>query len=60
MKFTYKVTGKANIIKGGFSCNSKNVIYLMSCDKCEEECIGSAVNFKPYFRVHKGTPLWYL
>ena len=47
MKFTYKVTGKANIIKGGFSCNSKNVIYLMSCDKCEEECIGSAVYFKP-------------
>ena len=35
------------------SKNSKNVIYLITCYKCKDECIGSAVDFKPRFRVHK-------
>ena len=52
-KFTSKVTGKTYFIKGDLSCNSKNVIYLITCDKCKDEYIGSAVDFKPRFRVHK-------
>ena len=50
-KFTSKVTGKTYFIKGDLSCNSKNVIYLITCDKCKDEYIGSAVDFKPHFRV---------
>ena len=52
-KFTSKVTGKTYFIKGDLSCNSKNVIYLTICDKCKDEYIGSAVDFKTRYRVHK-------
>ena len=45
--------GKTYFINGDLSCNSKNVIYLITCDKCKDEHIGSAVDFKPRFRVHK-------
>ena len=65
-KFTSKVTGKIYFVKGNLSCNSKKVIYLTTCDKCKDEYIGSAVVFKPCFRVHKSDKkakretLWYL
>ena len=52
-KFTSKVVGKTYFIKGDLSCNSKNVIYLITCDKCKDEYMGSAVDFKPRSRVHK-------
>ena len=52
-KVTSKVTRKTYFIKGDLSCNSKNVIYLITCGKCKDEYIGSAVDFKPRFRVHK-------
>ena len=52
-KFTSKVTGKTYFISGDLSCNSKNVIYLITCDKCKDEYIGSGVDCKPRFRVHK-------
>ena len=51
--FTSKVIGKTYFIKGDLSCHSKNVIYLIACDKCKDEYIGAAVDFKPRFRVHK-------
>ena len=41
------------ILNGDFSWNSKNVIYLIACDKCKDEYIGSALDFKPLFRVYK-------
>ena len=52
-KFTSKVTGKTYFIKGDLSCNSKNVIYLITCDKHKDEYLGSAVDFKTRYRVHK-------
>ena len=52
-KFTSKITGKTYFIKGDLSCNSKNVLYLITCDNCKDEYIVSAVDFKPRFRVHK-------
>ena len=52
-KFTSKVVGKTYFIKGDLSCNSKNVIYLITCDKCKDEYMASAVDFKPRSRVHK-------
>ena len=48
-----KVTDKTYFIKSDLSCNSKNVIYLITCDKCKDEYIGSAEDFKLRFRVHK-------
>ena len=52
-KFTSKVTGKTYFIKGDLSYNSKNIIYLITCDKAKDEYIGSAVDFNPRFSVHK-------
>ena len=49
-KFTSKVAGKTYFTKGDLSCNSKNVIYLITC---KDEYISSTVDFKPRFRVHK-------
>ena len=53
MKFISKITVKTYFTNADFSCNSKNVIYLITCDKCKDEYIGSAVDFKPCFKVHK-------
>ena len=52
MKFLSKVTGKIYFVKGDLSCNSKNAIYLITCDEYKDEYIRSAVDFKPRFRVH--------
>ena len=30
-----------------------NVIYLVSCENCEKQYIGSAIDFKARFRIHK-------
>ena len=40
-------------MKGDLPGNSKSVIYLIICDKCKDEYIGLAVDFKPCSRVHK-------
>ena len=52
-KFISKVTGKTYFIKGDLSCNSKNVIYLITCDKYKDKYVGLAVDFKPRYSVHK-------
>ena len=53
MKLKPKVTGKTYFIKRDFSFNGKNVIYLITCDKCNDEYVGSVVVFKSCFRVYK-------
>ena len=45
-KFTSKVAGETYFIKGDLSCNSKNVIYFITCDKCKDKYIDSAVDFR--------------
>ena len=52
-KFTSKVIDKTYYIKGDLSCNSKNVIYVITCDKCKDDYVGSALDFNPRFRAHK-------
>ena len=52
-KFKCKVTGRFYNVRGNFSCNSSNVIYLISLKKCEDQYIGSASDFKARFRIHK-------
>ena len=52
-RFRCTVTGKTYFIKGNLSCNSCNVIYLITCSNCRKQHIESAVNFKQRFRIHK-------
>ena len=54
-EFTYKVTGKTYKVRGNLSCNSANVLYLISCKLCKGQYVVSAYkdNFTPRFRVHK-------
>ena len=52
-KFKCKVTGRVYYTKGKLSCNSPNVVYLISCTNCSDQYVGSALDFKGRFRVHK-------
>ena len=52
-KFRCTVTGKTYFVKGNFSCNSCNGIYLRTCSNCREQYVGSAINFRQRFRIHK-------
>ena len=47
-------TGKSYTIRSNLTCDSKNVIYLVSCKKCQLQYIGSTTTeFKVRFRNHK-------
>ena len=51
--FRCTVTGKVYYIKGEMNCESSNIIYLITCMKCLEQYVGSAIKFKSRFRIHK-------
>ena len=51
--FTRKVTNNKNYINNDFDCNCMNVIYLISCTNCNQQYVGSAIDFKKLFRIHK-------
>ena len=51
--FLYRVTGKKYFVKGELHCNFCNVIYLEECSNCKHQYIGSVLNFKQRFRIHK-------
>ena len=46
MKSTSKVTGKTYFIKGDLSCNSKNFIFSITCDKWKDEYVRFAISFR--------------
>ena len=52
-KFKCKATGRFYNVRGNLSCNRSNIIYLISCKNCEDQYIGSAIDFKVRFRIHK-------
>ena len=52
-KFKCKVTGRLYNVRGNLSYNSSNVIYLISCNNCEDQYIGSAIDFKARFKIRK-------
>ena len=52
-KFKYKVTGRMYSVRGSLSCNSPNVIYIISCQNCGDQYVGTATDFKARFRIHK-------
>ena len=52
--FRSSQTGKSYKIRPKLSCDSKNVIYLASCKKCNLQYIGSTTtDFRVRFRNHK-------
>ena len=51
-KFKCKVTGRVYNIRGKLTCNSPNVVYLISCSNCDDQYVGSALDFKSRFRIH--------
>ena len=51
--FFCTVTGKKFYIRGNFSCNSTDVIYLVECINCKCQYVGSAFSFKQLFHIHK-------
>ena len=50
---TIFTTGKYYKVKGALSCSSGNVVYLISCQYCKLQYVGSAITFKERFRIHK-------
>ena len=51
--FKCKVTGRVYNIRDKLTCNSPDVVYLISCSNCDDQCVGSALDFKSRFRIHK-------
>ena len=51
--FTCFATKQKYKIKGILKCDSRNVIYLISCKCCGKQYVGSATGFKERFRIHK-------
>ena len=51
--FTCFATKRKYKIKGILKCDSRNVIYLMSCKCCGKQYVGSATGFKERFRIHE-------
>ena len=51
--FKCMATRKCYKIKGNLSCNSDNVIYLITCYCCTLRLIGSAITFKERFCIHQ-------
>ena len=52
-EFTCHATKRKYKIRGTLTCNTKNIIYLITCKSCRKQYIGSATGFKERFRIHK-------
>ena len=51
--FVCRATGKSYFIRGQLNCESAGVIYLITCSKCLEQYVGSAVRLKTRFHIQK-------
>ena len=51
--FVCTATGKKYYIRGNFTCNCTNVIYLVECINCKCQYVGSATSFIGRFFIHK-------
>ena len=52
-KFKCKVTGRVYNIRVKLTCNSTNVVYWISSSNCDDLYVGSVLDFKSRFRIHK-------
>ena len=39
--------------RGTLTCNTKNIIYLITCQRCIRQCIGYAAGFRERFGIYK-------
>ena len=53
MKFTSEVTCKTYFRKGDLSLQQQKCNIFLTFDECKDGYIGSAVDFKPHFRIKK-------
>ena len=51
--FKCTATGKYYKVKGTLFCNSVNVVYLIICQCCKLQYVGSAITFKERLRIRK-------
>ena len=51
-EFTYATKRKYKT-RGILTCNTKNIIYLITCKCCSKQYIGSTTGIKERFRIHK-------
>ena len=51
--FMFKHSGSYFEIKRNLTCTSKNVVYVLQCDKCKEEYIGSTKQLNQRISLHK-------
>ena len=52
-KCNCKVIGRVYNIRGKLTCNTPNVVYLISCSNCYDQYEASSLDFKSRFRIHK-------
>ena len=51
--FCSKKNGEKHLLKGEYNCNTKGVVYLISCAKCETQYVGqTSRKFKDRIREH--------
>ena len=50
--FKCTATGKYYKVKGTLSSSSVNVVYLITCQCCKLQYVGSAITFKERFCIH--------
>lgn len=43
----------ASTKRGTFTCNTKNISYLIACKCCSKQYLGSATGFKERFQIYK-------
>ena len=51
--FQFKHSGINFEIKRNLTCTSKNVVYVIQCDECKEEYIGSTKQLNQRISLHK-------
>ena len=51
--FTCFATKRKYKIKGTLKCDSRNIIYLMSCKCCGKQYVRSATGYKERYRIHE-------
>ena len=52
-EFTCHATKRKYKIRGTLTCNTKNIIYLITYKSCSKQYIGSATSLKERFQIHK-------
>ena len=63
--FTSTTTGQTFLVSGNVNCGSRNIIYLVTCNKCKLQYVGETgrelrqrvVDHRSAIRTHKNTPV---